>query len=108
MGLIEEILNFVMNGSIAGLPPLVVMIFPLIVGVIFGFFVNKLLKVAVVIIIVLAVAIYLGLYSIDIPALQQLVLQYGPWAVHIGILIVGVLPLGIGFIIGAIIGFILG
>ena len=104
MGLVDEVINFVVNGSIGGLPPLAVMILPLVIGLIFGFLVNKALKIAVIAIIVLAVAIYF----LDIPTLQQLAQQYGPGAVQLGVLIVGVLPLSIGFIIGAIIGFILG
>jgi uncharacterized membrane protein (Fun14 family) len=108
MGLIDEIVNFVVNGNIGGLPPLALMIIPFVVGLIVGFLVNKVLKIAVVVIIVLAVAIYLGLYALDISTLQQLAQQYGPSAMHLGVLIVGVLPLGIGFLVGAIIGFILG
>jgi uncharacterized membrane protein (Fun14 family) len=108
MGLIDEVVNFVINGNIGGLPPLAVMILPFVVGLIVGFLVNKVLKIAVIVIIVLAVAIYFGLYSLDVPTLQQLAQQYGPAAVQLGVLIVGVLPLGIGFIVGAIIGFILG
>ncbi len=108
MGLIDEVVNFVVNGSIGGLPPLAVMILPFIVGLIVGFLANKVLKIAVIAIIVFAVAIYFGLYSFDIPALQQLAQQYGPSAVQLGVLIIGVMPLSIGFIIGAIIGFILG
>jgi len=108
MGLIDEVMNFVVNGNIGGLPPLAVMILPFIVGLIVGFLVNKVLKIAVIAIIVLAVAIYFGLYTIDIPTLQQLAQQYGPAAVQLGVLIVGVLPLSIGFIVGAIVGFILG
>ena len=84
------------------------MILPFVVGLIVGFLVNKVLKIAIIAIIILAVAIYLGLYSINIATLQQLAQQYGPAAVQLGILIVGVLPLSVGFIVGAIIGFILG
>jgi len=32
---------------------------------------------------------------------------YGPVAVHYGTLLIGILPLGLGFFIGAIIGFVL-
>jgi uncharacterized membrane protein (Fun14 family) len=108
MGLIDEVINFIINGSIGGLPPLAVMIVPFVIGLIVGFLVNKVLKIAVIVIIILAVAIFFGLYSIDIPTLQHLAQQYGPAALQLGALIIGVLPLSIGFIIGAIIGFILG
>jgi uncharacterized membrane protein (Fun14 family) len=107
-GLIDEIINFITNGGIGGLLPLTVIIAPFIIGLIMGFFVNKLLKIAVIIIIILTMAIYFGLYSLDISTLQQLATQYIPLAISIGILLLGMLPLSIGFIIGAIAGFILG
>jgi uncharacterized membrane protein (Fun14 family) len=44
----------------------------------------------------------------DIPALQQMAQQYGSSALHLGALLIGVLPLTFGFIIGAGIGFIFG
>jgi uncharacterized membrane protein (Fun14 family) len=62
----------------------------------------------VIIIIILTMAIYFGLYSLDISTLQQLATQYIPLVISIGILLLGMLPLSIGFIIGAIAGFILG
>ncbi|MGD0817203.1 MAG: hypothetical protein ABR986_02245 [Methanomassiliicoccales archaeon] len=108
MSLIDELVHFVTNGSIAGLPPLVVMLLPFIIGLIVGFFAIKFLKIALIIIVVLAVVIYFGFYSMDIPALQQMAQQYGSSALHLGALLIGVLPLTFGFIIGAGIGFIFG
>ncbi len=108
MGLIDELVNFISNGSIVGLPPLAVMVIPLILGLLVGFLAHRLLKVMVIAVIVLAVAAYFGLYALDIPKLQQLVQHYGPVALSYGALVVGVLPLSVGFIIGAIVGFILG
>lgn len=105
--MIDELLNFITNGSIAGLPPLAVMIVPLVLGLLVGFLARKFLKIAVIAIIVLAVAAYLGLYALDISALQQLGVQYGPLALSYGALVIGVLPLSIGFIIGAVVGFFL-
>lgn len=107
MGLIDELFNFITHGSIGGLPPLAVMIVPFVIGLIVGFFAHKLLKIAIIAIIILAVAIYLGLYSLDISSLQQLAQHYGPAAHDIGVFVIGILPLSIGFIIGAIFGFIL-
>jgi uncharacterized membrane protein (Fun14 family) len=108
MGLIDEILNFITNGNISGLPTLGVMAIPFILGLIVGFLAIKFLKIALIIIIVLAVAIYFGFYSLDISMLHQLAQQYGSSALHLGAFLIGVLPLSIGFIIGAIVGFILG
>jgi uncharacterized membrane protein (Fun14 family) len=108
LGLIEELLNFITNGSIAGLPSWAVMFVPFIIGLIVGFLAIKFLKLALIIIIVLAVAIYFGFYSISIPALETMAQQYGSSAKYVGSFIIGVLPLGVGFFIGAIVGFVLG
>lgn len=108
MGLLDEVINFITNGNIGGIPTLAVMSIPLVVGLIVGFLAIKFLKIALLVIIILAVAIYLGLYTLDISTLQHLASQYGPAALHLGAILVGMLPLGIGFAIGAIIGFILG
>ena len=108
MGLIDELLNFVINGSIGGLPSVVVMVIPFILGLVVGLFAHKFLKIAVIALIALVVAIYLGLYSMDINTLYQLGVTYGSLAYHYGILLIGILPLTGGFVIGAIIGVILG
>jgi uncharacterized membrane protein (Fun14 family) len=107
MGLIDELLNFITTGSIAGLPPLAVMAVPLVLGLLVGFLAHKFLKVVVIVVIVLAVAAFFGLFALDIPTLQQLVQQYGSLALSYGALLIGVVPLSIGFVIGAIVGFIL-
>ena len=108
MGMIDEVLNFITQGNIAGMPTLAVMAMPLVIGLIVGFLAAKFLKIALIIIVILGVAIYLGFYSLDISTLQQLAQQYGPMALHLGAFLIGLLPLTIGFAIGAIIGFILG
>ena len=108
MGLIDELLNFITNGNIAGMPTLAVMSIPLVIGLIVGFLAAKFIKIALIVIIILAVVIYLGFYSLDISTLQQLANQYGSSALSLGAFLIGLLPLSIGFAIGAIIGFILG
>lgn len=104
MGLLDDVINFITNGSLAGLPPLVVMLLPFIIGLIVGYFAIKFLKLALIVILVLAVVIFFGLYSVNIPALEQ----YGSTAVAYVAVFIGLLPLSIGFIIGAIVGFIVG
>jgi uncharacterized membrane protein (Fun14 family) len=108
MGLIDEVMNFILHGNIAGIPTLAVMSMPLVIGLIVGFLAAKFLKLAIIIIVIVAVAVYLGFYSLDISSLQQLAQQYGPTALHLGAFLIGLLPLTVGFAIGAIIGFILG
>jgi uncharacterized membrane protein (Fun14 family) len=108
MGLIDEVLNFIIHGNIAGIPTLAIMSMPLVIGLIVGFLAAKFLKIAIIVIIIIGVAVYLGLYSLDVSTLQHLAQQYGPSALQLGAFLIGLLPLTIGFAIGAIIGFILG
>ena len=108
MALLDELLRFITSGSIAGLPPIVVMIFPLIVGLIVGFLVKKFLKIAIIAAIIIVVVSYLGFFALSLTSLQDIADKYGPIAIHSAVLLIGMLPLSIGFIIGLIIGFIFG
>ena len=108
MGLIDELLRFVTSGSIAGLPSIAVMIIPFIVGLIVGFFVKKLLKIAIIVGILAVIISYFGFYNLSLSSLGNLATQYGPTAIHYATLLIGILPLSIGFIVGLIIGFIFG
>jgi uncharacterized membrane protein (Fun14 family) len=106
--LIDELIQFITSGSIAGLPPIVVMIIPFIVGLIVGFFVKKSLKIAVIAAIIIFVVSYFGFFGLSLATLKDLADRYGPIAVQYGVLLIGMLPLSIGFIIGLIIGFLFG
>ena len=106
MGLIEDILGFITSGSIGGFPPIVVMIIPFVVGLIVGFLVKKFLKIAIIAAIILVVVCYLGFLGLSLGALKDLADIYGPMAVQYGVLLMGILPLGLGLIVGLIIGFI--
>jgi uncharacterized membrane protein (Fun14 family) len=107
MGILDDIFGFVTSGSIGGLPPIVIMIIPLVIGLIVGYLVHKFLKIAIIAAIVVAVAAYLGFLSLNIGAMKDLSDKYGPMAVQYGTLLIGILPLGIGFIVGLVIGFLL-
>jgi uncharacterized membrane protein (Fun14 family) len=82
------------------------MIIPLIVGLIVGYFAKKFLKIAIIAAIILALVAYLGFFGLSLGALNDLVALYGPMAIQYAVLLMGVLPLGIGFIIGLVIGFV--
>jgi uncharacterized membrane protein (Fun14 family) len=107
MGVIEDILGFVVSGSIAGLPPIVFMIIPLVIGLIVGFIIHKFLKIAIIAAVAVAVGAYLGLFVLNLNAMKELADKYGPMAIQYGTLLIGILPLGIGFIIGLVVGFAL-
>ena len=106
MGVSEDIISFITSGSIAGLPPIVVMIIIFVIGLIVGYLVHLFLKIAIIAAIVLFVVTYFGLFGLSLGALKALADKYGPIAIQYGTLIIGILPLGIGFIIGVIIGFV--
>jgi uncharacterized membrane protein (Fun14 family) len=106
MGLIDELLGFITSGSIGGIPPIVVMIIPFIIGLVVGFLVKKFLKIAVIAAIILVVVSYFGFFGLSLGALKDLSDKYGPIAVQYGILLMGMLPLGLGLVIGLIIGFL--
>ncbi len=83
------------------------MILPFVIGLIVGYLVHKFLKIAIIAGIILVVVAYLGFFGLSLGALKNLSDKYGPIAVQYGALLIGILPLGIGFIVGLIIGFVL-
>jgi uncharacterized membrane protein (Fun14 family) len=88
------------------LPPIVIMIIPFVIGLIVGYLVHKMLKIAIIAAIILVVVSYFGFFGLSLGALQNLAETYGPIAVQYGTLLMGMLPLGLGLVVGFIIGFI--
>ena len=107
MGAIDDVFRFITSGSISGIPTIVVMILPFVIGLIVGYLVHKFLKIAIIAGIILVVVAYLGFFGLSLSALKNLSDIYGPIAVQYGALLIGILPLGLGFIVGLVIGFIL-
>lgn len=106
MGAIEAVINFITAGSIAGLPPIVLMIIPFVIGLVVGYLVHKMLKLAIIGAIILLVVAYFGFFGLSLDALKNIADTYGPIVIQYGTLLMGVLPLGIGLVVGFIIGFI--
>jgi hypothetical protein len=106
LGVLEDVFGFITSGSIGGFPPIVVMIVPFVIGLIVGYLIHKMLKIAIIAAIILVVVSYLGFFGLSLGALKDLSDKYGPIAVQYGILFMGMLPLGIGLIVGIIIGFL--
>jgi hypothetical protein len=106
LGALDEVFKFITTGSIGGLPPIVVMIIPFILGLVVGYLAHKMLKIAIIAAIVLVVVSYFGFFGLSLGLLQNLSQTYGPIIVQYGILLIGMLPLGVGLIVGVIIGFI--
>jgi uncharacterized membrane protein (Fun14 family) len=102
----DDIFHSITAGTIAGLPTIVVMILPFVVGLIVGYLVHKFLKIAIIAAIVLVIVAYLGFFGLSLGALKDLSTKYGALAINYGVLLIGILPLGIGFTVGLIIGFV--
>ncbi|MGD6806180.1 MAG: hypothetical protein ACQCN4_04410 [Candidatus Bathyarchaeia archaeon] len=107
MGILEDVIGFITGGSISGIPTIVWMILPLIIGVVVGYLLHKFLKIAVIIGVIVAIAAYLGFFGLSTSGMASLAEQYGPMVIQYGTLLIGILPLGIGFIIGFAVGFLL-
>lgn len=106
MTILDDIFGFITSGSINGIPTFVVMILPFVLGLIIGYLVHKFLKIAIIAGIILVIVAYLGFFGLSLGALKNLADIYGPVAFQYGTLLIGILPLGLGFIVGLIIGFI--
>ena len=106
MDALGQIFNFITSGNIGGLPPIVLIIIMFIIGLIVGYLVHLFLKIAIIAAIILFVVAYFGFFGLSLSALKNYATQYGPIIYQYGALIIGILPLSIGFIIGVIIGFV--
>jgi len=104
---ISEVTHFITSGTISGLPTIVVMILPFVIGLILGYLIHKILKIAIIALIVLVIVSYFGFFGLSLDVLKNQATKYGPIVYQYGVLLIGILPLSIGFIIGLIIGFIL-
>ncbi|HYA78265.1 MAG TPA: hypothetical protein VEF91_06060, partial [Verrucomicrobiae bacterium] len=72
-----------------------------------GYLIHLFLKIAIIAAIILFVVAYLGIFGLSLSELKNYATQYGSVVYQYGAVIIGLLPLTIGFIIGVIIGFVL-
>ena len=106
MGAIEEVFGFITSGSIVGLSPLVFMVITFVIGVIVGYLARKVLKIAIIAAVILIIISYFGFFGLSLGSLKTAAETYGPMVIQFGALLIGVLPMGLGFIVGLIVGFI--
>jgi hypothetical protein len=53
------------------------------------------------------VVAYFGFFGLSLGALKGIADAYGPIAIQYGVLLMGMLPLGLGLVVGFVIGFVL-
>jgi len=108
LGIWDEIFRYITSGQPFGIPTLVVMAVPFIVGFVAAFLIKKVLKITIVLVILAFVASYVGLFNMSLHGLKDAANTYGPQVLHYATLLTSILPLGIGFFLGLILGFIVG
>jgi uncharacterized membrane protein (Fun14 family) len=84
------------------------MAFPFVLGVAVGFLIKRLLKIALIAGIIIALVSYFGFLNLSFGSLKDLAVKYGPLTFQYAALLLGILPLSIGLIIGLVIGFLFG
>ena len=99
-----------LGGTIGGLPTIVVLAAPFLVGLIIGFLIKKLLKVGIILGLITLVAVYFGFVSLNTISseISALVDKYGPTVMSYVAVFFGLVPLGLGLILGVALGFIFG
>jgi uncharacterized membrane protein (Fun14 family) len=96
------------SGNIGGVPTVIVMAIPFIIGLIAGFFIKKFFKIIILVTIFALIASYLGFFAINLSSLKNIANTYGPVVIHYGTMLIGILPIGLGFFAGLVVGFLLG
>jgi hypothetical protein len=82
------------------------MILIFVAGLIVGYLIHLFLEIGIIAAIILFIVAYFGFFGLSLSALKTYATQYGSIVYQYGALIIGILPLTIGFIIGLIIGFV--
>ena len=91
--------------SFYGLPPIVLAAVPFIVGLVLGVLIKRALKLVITLVLVVAIALYFGVISwAALNSYLEKVYANIPLAMHYAALLFAVLPLGLGFVIGFLIG----
>lgn len=103
-----DALTDLINSTIAGLPTLVLAAVPFIIGLVVGILLRKILKWAVIIGVIILIIAFFGFFGLNFGILTGMVEQYVPIIYAYAIILIGLFPIGVGFIIGLIIGLMVG
>lgn len=98
-------MKLVTAGSLFGLPTIAFMSVPFVAGLVVGFLLKKALRIALILLIIAGAGTYFGVFSISFDQLKNAISVAGPVAQHGAAIVIGMLPLGVGLIVGLILGF---
>jgi uncharacterized membrane protein (Fun14 family) len=83
------------------------MIISFVVGLVLGYILKKALKILIIVALLAIVAAYFGVLGLSFDKLRGAVETYGPQVAQYAAVLIGALPIGIGFLIGFLLGFII-
>jgi uncharacterized membrane protein (Fun14 family) len=83
------------------------MIISFVVGLVLGYILKKTLKILIIVALLAIVAAYFGVLGLSFDKLKDAVETYGPQVAQYAAVLIGALPIGIGFLIGFLLGFII-
>jgi uncharacterized membrane protein (Fun14 family) len=106
--MINELFGFLSSGNIGGIPTIIIMSIPFVIGLFIGFFIKKFFKIIIIITIIAVIASYIGFFTINLSSLKNIADAYGPEVIHYGTMLIGILPIGLGLFAGLVVGFLLG
>ncbi len=106
--MLNEILGFMSSGNIGGIPTIIVMAIPFIIGFFIGFLIKKFFKIIILVTLITFISSYLGFFALNLSSLKNIADVYGPEVIHYGTMLIGILPVGLGLLVGLVIGFLLG
>ncbi|MGB9729047.1 MAG: hypothetical protein ACP5GU_02110 [Thermoprotei archaeon] len=98
--------NFVLNGTISGIPVAGFSLFSFILGLVIGYLLRRLIKLALLVGFIVILASYLGF--INVSEVKNMAQKYGPDIISYLALIIGIIPVSLGLVIGLVIGFFYG
>ena len=109
MSVVDDLVG-ILGSTIAGLPTILVLAVPLVVGLVIGYLLKKVLKIGIVLGLVTLVLVWFGFVSLDAVSsnLSALVDKYGPVFMSYVAIFFGLVPLSLGLGIGVILGFVFG
>ncbi|MCK5403386.1 hypothetical protein KAI60_04660 [Candidatus Bathyarchaeota archaeon] len=105
----DFIIDIIAGETVFGLPTGIPMIAIFIIGLILGVLLWKMLKMAIILSILVGIGMYFGVVGSGfIGDVRDLLMNYGPQAIQLAALVIGILPLGLGIAAGFVIGLLKG
>ena len=105
----DYIIDIIAGETVFGLPTGIPMIAIFIIGLILGVLLWKMLKMAIILSILVGIGMYFGVVGSGfIGDVRDLLMNYGPQAIQLAALVIGILPFGLGIAAGFVIGLLKG